>query len=107
MTHLNFTLLGNRCLTKNDTIRGMSGRRNQHHPVSIYWRFAGYYFAPALAGLWKTFSITIAVPGVVIQMIVFMSTVLGTPRFPLAARNHKFHGQAVFLPKLASPEARY
>ena len=82
MTHLKFTLLGNRCLTQDDTIRGKSGRRNQHHPVSFSWRFAGYYFAPALAGLWKKFSITIAVPGVVIQNDSFHVHGLGNSEIP-------------------------
>jgi hypothetical protein len=46
-----------------------------------------------------------AVPGVVIQNDCFVSTVFWG--FPLATRNHKLHGQIVWLRKLASPGGRY
>ncbi len=55
----------------------MSGRRNQHHPGSLFWRFAGYFFAPAPAGLWKMVSITTSVPGVPIQNDIFHVNGLG------------------------------
>jgi len=69
--HRKILLPGNCCLIQNPTIEGMSRRRNQHHPVSIFRRFAGYFFAPAPAGLWKRVSITTSVLGVPIQNDIF------------------------------------
>jgi hypothetical protein len=65
-------------------------------------------FAPAPASLWKTVSITTAVPGALIQNDSFHVHGLGNSELPprrLQIINPLI--EPARFPKLASPEARY